>query len=139
MINLVPVVRTLPSAPLPLAIAILRAIEILGDTMDHATTDRARRNELERAFAHLAKLGASTNLAGIADPLQQFVTIIRNLMPRYGDVGTAPDVHGVRFESVSTSGVTGEWIVPEGGDASHRILYIHGGGWVGGLLVITGP
>jgi acetyl esterase/lipase len=72
--------------------------------MDQSATTRVRRPELERAFAHLAELGASADLAGITDPLQQFVTIIR----------------------------TAEWVTPQDADPGHRIVYIHGGGWVGG-------
>ena len=100
--------------------------------MDQPVTERIRRNELERAFAHLAELGASTDLTGTTDPLQQFVTVIRTLMPRYGDVGPAQNLDGVDFAPVAAGGVTGEWVRPPGADPEHRILFIHGGGWVGG-------
>jgi epsilon-lactone hydrolase len=101
-------------------------------TMDQSPTKRIRRSELERAFAHLAELGASADLGGITDPLQQFVTIIRALMPRYGDVGPAQSLDGVEFVPISAGGVAGEWVTPQNADPENRIVYIHGGGWVGG-------
>jgi acetyl esterase/lipase len=100
--------------------------------MEQSTTGRVRRGELERAFARVAELGVSADLTGITDPLQQFVTIIRTLMPRYGDVGSPWNLEGVTFAPVVAGNVTAEWSVPQEADPEHRIVYIHGGGWVGG-------
>ncbi|WP_128971008.1 alpha/beta hydrolase [Bradyrhizobium tropiciagri] len=100
--------------------------------MDQITTPRQRRPELEQAFAHLAGLAASADLTGISDPLLQFVAVIRALMPRYGDVGAAPALDGVEVVPVDAGGVPAEWVVAPGADLAHRLVYIHGGGWVGG-------
>jgi epsilon-lactone hydrolase len=102
------------------------------NAMDQPATKRVRRRELERAFAHLAELGASADLAGITDPLQQFVTIIRTLMPRYGHVGPPENFGDVTFAPLAAGGVAAEWVIPQDADPDHRIVYIHGGGWVGG-------
>jgi epsilon-lactone hydrolase len=100
--------------------------------MDHIAAQRQRRPELEQAFAHLAGLAASADLAGISDPLLQFVAVIRALMPRYGDVGAAPKLDGIDFVPVDAGGVPAEWVVAPGTNFAHRLVYIHGGGWVGG-------
>jgi acetyl esterase/lipase len=100
--------------------------------MDRIATKPERRAELDGAFAHLAGLAASADLAGISDPLGQFVAVIRALMPRYGDVGQAPDLTNITFAPVSAGGVPGEWVIPQDADPARRIVYTHGGGWVGG-------
>ncbi|MDH2384311.1 alpha/beta hydrolase [Bradyrhizobium sp. CER78] len=100
--------------------------------MDQITPQRQRRPELEQAFAHLAGLAASADLSGISDPLLQFVAVIRALMPRYGDVGAAPALDGVEVVPVDAGGVPAEWVMAPGADLAHRLVYIHGGGWVGG-------
>lgn len=100
--------------------------------MDQATPQRQRRPELEQAFGHLAGLAASADLAGIPDPLLQFVAVIRALMPRYGDVGTVPALDSVEVVPVDAGGVPAEWVLAPGADLAHRLVYIHGGGWVGG-------
>jgi monoterpene epsilon-lactone hydrolase len=40
----------------------------------------------------------------------------------------------VRYEPVDAGGVRGEWIVPEGADASRVLLYLHGGGYCLGSI-----
>ncbi|MDH2344118.1 MULTISPECIES: alpha/beta hydrolase [unclassified Bradyrhizobium] len=100
--------------------------------MDEIVATRTRRIELERAFSHLAGLAASADLSGVPDPLQQFVAVIRALMPRYGDVGQAPGLDGVTFAPVNAGGVAAEWVTAESVDPVRRIVYTHGGGWVGG-------
>ncbi len=94
--------------------------------------NRVRRDELERAFAHLAALGASADLTGTSDPLQQFVAIIRALMPRYGDVGPAPSLEGVKFTPAKANGVAAEWVTTKTSDPTRRIIFTHGGGWIAG-------
>jgi epsilon-lactone hydrolase len=100
--------------------------------MNATTAKRERRPELDRAFAHLAGLAASADLTGISDPLQQFAAVIRALMPRYGDVGPTPNLDGVTFAPVDAGGVRAEWVIPPDSDPARRIVYTHGGGWVGG-------
>ncbi|MCK1274717.1 alpha/beta hydrolase [Bradyrhizobium sp. 61] len=100
--------------------------------MDEIAATRVRRIELDRAFSHLAGLAASADLSGVSDPLQQFVAVIRALMPRYGDVGQAPSLDGVTVAPVNAGGVAAEWVIARNVDPAHRIVYTHGGGWVGG-------
>lgn len=100
--------------------------------MNEIAVMRTRRIELDRAFSHLAGLAASADLNGVSDPLEQFVTVIRALMPRYGDVGQAPSLDGVTFVPVSAGGVAAEWVITGNVDPARRIVYTHGGGWVGG-------
>lgn len=100
--------------------------------MDQIVSERKRSPELDQAFAHLAGLAASADLTGISDPLLQFVAVIRALMPRYGDVGPAPSLEGIDFVPVDAGGVPAQWVIPPGADPACRIVYIHGGGWVGG-------
>lgn len=100
--------------------------------MNDTAAKRERRPELDRAFAHLAGLAASADLTGISDPLGQFVAVIRALMARYGDVGPAPSLDGVTFTPVDAGGVRAEWVIPPDADPARRIVYTHGGGWVGG-------
>jgi len=100
--------------------------------MNETVTKRERRPELDRAFAHVAGLAASADLTGISDPLQQFVAVIRALMPRYGDVGQMPALEGVTFTPVDAGGVGAEWVIANDADPARCIVYTHGGGWVGG-------
>jgi acetyl esterase/lipase len=80
----------------------------------------------------VAALGASADLTGRSDPLQQFVAIVRALVPRYGDVGPAPGLEGVDFVPTTANGVAAEWVTTKASDPSRRIVFTHGGGWIGG-------
>ncbi|SFJ07115.1 alpha/beta hydrolase [Bradyrhizobium sp. Gha] len=100
--------------------------------MNEIVALRPRRVELDRAFSHLAELAASADLSALSDPLQQFVAVIRALMPRYGDVGPAPSLDGVTFVPVNAGGPAAEWVIAANFDPARRIVYTHGGGWVGG-------
>ncbi len=94
---------------------------------------RVRRPELEQAFQHLANVAAKINFSGTTDPMQQWLTAARkHVVPRYGDVGPAISLEGVTFTPVIADGVAAEWVTAAGANLSHRILYIHGGGWMSG-------
>lgn len=43
---------------------------------------------------------------------------------------TFPDPKDSTFEPGSLGGIPGEWVRPVSGDAPHRLLYVHGGGFV---------
>ncbi|MCJ2013337.1 alpha/beta hydrolase [Methylobacterium sp. J-076] len=43
---------------------------------------------------------------------------------------TFPDPKDATFEPGTLGGIPGEWVRPVSGDASHRLLYVHGGGFV---------
>lgn len=91
-----------------------------------------RRPDVERAFAHIAALASDVDLSNVADPLQQWVLVLRQLMKRYGDVGEPTSLDGIRVTFVDAGGVPAEWVVAAGADPQRRIVYTHGGGWAGG-------
>ena len=101
-------------------------------------TTRARRPDVEQVYAHLAGVFASVDLSQ-TDPSRYWVASLRQVMKRYGEVGKRPSLDGVAFKPVSADGVAAEWIVPDGGASPHRIVYIHGGGWVAGAIADYRP
>lgn len=90
----------------------------------------------EAAFAavldHIAALGGQADLSRAIDPLDQFVTTLRHIVKRYGDVGPAPSLQGIQTRSASADGVPAEWVLAQDAPHSHRLVYIHGGGWCAG-------
>jgi monoterpene epsilon-lactone hydrolase len=54
---------------------------------------------------------------------------LSNLRKYMDDLGDAAVFDG-RIIPVNTAGIKGEWLLAPGADASRRVLYIHGGGWV---------
>jgi len=94
----------------------------------------ARRVALDRAFQHLGELGAQADLSQATTPLEQWVAVLRHLMKRYGDVGPAPSLDGIRRTPVVAGGVPAEWVQAEHASNAHRLVYFHGGGWAGGTL-----
>jgi acetyl esterase/lipase len=97
-----------------------------------STSPRQRRPNLDRAFKHSDSLVAAADLSGINDPKVQWLTAMRGTLPRYGDVDLNVDMEGIRFIPVSAGGVPAEWVVADGASHSHRIVWIHGGGWSAG-------
>ena len=98
-----------------------------------------RRSDVDRAFAHIAALASDVDLSSVADPLQQWVLVLRHLMKRYGDVGEPMSLDGTSISAVDAGGVPSEWVVAAGADPQHRIVYTHGGGWAGGSIVEYRP
>lgn len=66
----------------------------------------------------------------------QFIAIVRDLMSRYG--GATPDraLQGVSVQPVDAAGVPAEWLVALNADAGRRIVFLHGGAWIGGGLPV---
>jgi acetyl esterase/lipase len=95
-------------------------------------TPNPRRVALDRAFKHLAELRAQADLSRTATPLEQRVAVVRHVMKRYGDVGTAPSLDGIRITPVAAAGIRGEWVQAEHASTAHRLVYLHGGSWAGG-------
>jgi epsilon-lactone hydrolase len=95
-------------------------------------TVTARRAALDRAFGHIGEVAAQTDLSGATTPLEQWVAVLRQIVKRYGDVGPAPTLDGVRFTPVLAAGVAAEWVEAEHASNAHRVVYVHGGGWAGG-------
>lgn len=93
---------------------------------------RQRREDVERAFSHIAGLAASADYTGATEPLQQWVVALRRIMKYYGDIGERPSIADVRFTPGSAGGVRAEWVQASGASDADRIVYIHGGGWSGG-------
>jgi epsilon-lactone hydrolase len=93
---------------------------------------RPRRPDVERAFAHIAQLGAKADFSGATDPLEQWVIALRRIVKYYGEVGEKPSFAEIEFSPVSANGVPSEWVTAAGGSHRDRIVYIHGGGWAGG-------
>lgn len=94
--------------------------------MTSVSTAPQRRSDVDQVFNHLAALFTPTT------PPEDFLTILRRAMVRYGDIGTPPSLTGVQFSPVSAGGVPAEWVVADGGSSRHRIVYVHGGGWIAG-------
>lgn len=102
---------------------------------DPLSTPITRRPDVEQAYQHLFDVSATVDLSGITDPRLQWLTVNRAMVPRYGAVGASPDLDGIRFTPVSADGVPAEWVTTDGGDATRRIVWFHGGGWTAGAPV----
>jgi epsilon-lactone hydrolase len=90
-----------------------------------------RRPDVQRVFDHIAALAATIDPPEMTS-LQQFAEQVRLLNQRYGSVGDPPSLEGFRFARVCANGVPATWATAEGSSPVHRIVYIHGGGWIGG-------
>ena len=99
---------------------------------EKAESKRVRPAKLERAFQHSDSLVAATDLSKIDDPKMQWLTAMRGTLPRYGDVGPAPDLSDITFTPVSANGVNAEWVTAAGASNQYRIVWNHGGGWAAG-------
>jgi epsilon-lactone hydrolase len=99
--------------------------------MSH-TISTTRRSALDRAFGHIGEVAGQADLSGAATPLDQWVAVLRQIVKRYGDVGPAPSLEGVRITPVVAAGVAAEWVEAEHASNAHRVVYVHGGGWAGG-------
>lgn len=101
---------------------------------DLGSPDNARRPELEQAFRHLMDLAAGVDLSAAATPAQQWLTVLRTTVERYGDAGPAIDLDGIVFTPVIADGVPACWITASGANAARRVVFLHGGGWAAGSL-----
>jgi hypothetical protein len=61
------------------------------------TEPKPRRPDVERAFAHIAQLGAKADFSGASDPLQQWVIALRRIVKYYGEVGDKPLFAEIEF------------------------------------------
>lgn len=87
------------------------------------------RPDIERAFAHIASGGVEPgNLS--EDP----IAAMRRAVNSYGAVDPLPPPTGVVILPADADGIACEWIVPDNDDHTHRLVYLHGGGWVAGGL-----
>lgn len=66
----------------------------------------------------------------------QFIAIVRGLMGRYGGADPARALQGVDVRPVQAGGVSSEWLVPANAQAGRRIVFLHGGAWIGGGLPV---
>lgn len=78
--------------------------------------------------------------------LARVVSMLRSTQPREGDpldferyrrflTAMAPrPPNGVQVLRTEVAGRTVDWVVPEGADPSTRLLYLHGGGFIGGSV-----
>lgn len=87
----------------------------------------AVRPDIERAISHLA---ATMTPPPGADPIQA----MRDGVDRYGDVEPRAPLPDVEVRPVDADGVRAEWLLALGARTDHRIVYLHGGGWVAGSL-----
>lgn len=93
---------------------------------------RLRRPELQLAFDHLQTVAGGVPIpVGASDDLRDLL-VARGTVPRYGDVGEAPDLGDVQYTPVDCDGVPALWSTTPGSDPDHRVVYIHGGGWRSG-------
>jgi len=98
-----------------------------------------RSPQLEQAFQHLGALAAAVDLAGVTDPLQQWLKTVRGTVEGYGTFGPPVSLEGVAFTPVTAGGAAAEWVVAESCDPARRIVYIHGGAWAAGSPLIYRP
>lgn len=84
------------------------------------------------AFAQHLGAVALVDLTNVEDPFQQWLTTLRQVMGSYGHGGIMPSLEGVDFSDVNANGVPGLLVQTPDADQNKRVLYIHGGGWVGG-------
>lgn len=91
------------------------------------STFEVARPDIARAFAHLA---ATMAPSADADPIQA----MRDGVDRYGDVEPRAPLLDVEVRPVDAGGARAEWLLAAGARPDHRIVYLHGGGWVAGGL-----
>ena len=87
----------------------------------------AVRPDIARAIGHLA---ATMTPPPGADPIQA----MRNGVDRYGDVEPRAPLLDVEVRPVDAGGVRAEWLLAADARPDHRLVYLHGGGWVAGGL-----
>lgn len=85
------------------------------------------RPDIERAINHLA---ATMTPPPGADPIQA----MRDGVDRYGDVGPRAPLLDVEVRPVDAHGVRAEWLLAANARPDHRLVYLHGGGWIAGGL-----
>lgn len=93
-----------------------------------------RRADVARVYDYLGAQAQAVDLTGVTDPLDQFLTVVRNLAGGYGSIAPAPPLDGVRITPARAGGVRGDWIEAPGADPDRRLVWIHGGGWVAGPI-----
>jgi acetyl esterase/lipase len=91
----------------------------------------ALRPDIERVTNHLIALYRETV---VPTDLTEGLRTMRGLTDQYGGVDAPAPVSGVTITPTLVEGIAAEWIVPQGGSTTDRILYLHGGGWVAGGL-----
>ena len=93
----------------------------------------AEREDVRRAFESLRfELPADAS----AD---QFIVAARQLMDRYGGADAAAALDGIRVVPVNAGGVDAEYLVPANPRSDRRIVYLHGGAWIGGGFPVYRP
>lgn len=85
------------------------------------------RPDIARAIGHLA---ATMTPPPGADPIQA----MRDGVDRYGDVEPRAPLLDVDVHPADVGGVRAEWLLAEDARPDHRLVYLHGGGWVAGGL-----
>ena len=93
----------------------------------------ALREDVARAFKSL-----EVDLPDDVTP-EQFLGLVRDLMGRYGEADAAKALRGVTVKPVDAGGVPAEYIVPDGARTDLRIVYLHGGAWIGGGYPVYRP
>lgn len=91
----------------------------------------ALRPDIERVNNHLHALFRETVAP---TDLTEGLKTMRALTDQYGGVDAPKPVSGVTITPTLVEGINAEWIVPQGGSTTDRILYLHGGAWISGGL-----
>ncbi len=99
--------------------------------MSQAREVSKRRPDIQRVYEHLERLFVPKHAP---DPSMDPIAAARKVIGEYADIGPAPSLEGVQVTPVSAGGIPAEWIVAQGASSRHRIVFLHGGGWVGGTL-----
>jgi acetyl esterase/lipase len=100
---------------------------IMSQTPGHG----GRRPDIQRVYEHLERLFVPKQAP---DPTLDPIAAVRQVISECVNFGPEPTLDGVTVTPVSADGVPAEWIVAKGGSSRHRIVFLHGGGWVGGTL-----
>jgi epsilon-lactone hydrolase len=86
--------------------------------------------QLDIVLAHMRAVATFGAGAGRGERLATFRRMVEMNtvgLPGCGDLRTC-------VTPINVDGLAAEWHVPPGADESRRVLYIHGGGWMGGSL-----
>lgn len=89
------------------------------------------REDLKKAFHALG--APEDEHAPAAEPtVEEFVGFIRTAMSTYGGTDVAKATAGVHVQPVDADGVPCAYVYPPNAAQDRRIVYLHGGAWIGG-------
>lgn len=100
--------------------------------MNDATNEL--RPDIQRAIAHILSVLPDPSLTG-----PDLIAAARDALDRYGDALPRPRQDDCRRHHVEERNIAGDWIVPPSITGPERIVWLHGGGIIGGSIVSHAP